>query len=62
MVISVLGGWCLVAPTAYGSSWARDQTHTTAATQAAAVTQPNYLPAAPPGNSWFSLIFILYFV
>ena len=28
----------LVTPTACGNSWARDQTHTTAATQAATVT------------------------
>ena len=39
---------------ACGSSWGRDQTCTTAATQAAAVTTLDPSPAIPPGNSHYN--------
>ena len=47
----------LATSEAYGSSRARDQTHTTAATWAAAVTTLDPKPAAPQGKLWnrFSL-------
>ena len=34
----------------YGSSWARDRTRATAATQATAVTTPDPQPTAPQGT------------
>ena len=37
-------------PAACGSSWARDQTCATAATQATAVTMPDTLPTVLQGN------------
>ena len=46
-------------PAAYGSSQARDQTHATAVTQAAAVTMWNPSPDAPPGNSEVLYVLII---
>ena len=43
-------------PTACGSSLTRDQTHTTAATGAAAVTMPDTYSAVPQGNSQFIFV------
>ena len=41
----------LSVPEAYGSSWARERTHTTAVTQAAAVITLNPKPSVPEENS-----------
>ena len=51
--ISILPGnfFFLTVSVACRSSWARDQTHATAATQATAVTMLAPYPAEPPGNS-----------
>ena len=38
---------------AHGSSWAMDQTHTTAMTRATIVTMLGPQPAEPPGSSNF---------
>ena len=43
-------------PLACGRSWTRDQTHTTAATQAPAMKKPDTEPAGPQGNASFFLI------
>ena len=53
----------LASPMACRSSWARDRTHTTAVTQAAAVTMPDPWPTAPQENSlecYFSHYYKLY--
>ena len=41
----------LVAPATYGSSWTRDWTHITAATQVTSMTPPELSPTAPQENS-----------
>ena len=45
-------------PTACGSSWTRDQTHTTPSTQVTAVTMLDPQVAEPPGNSrmWYFIL------
>ena len=45
--IKILGA----IPVACGSSWTRDQTHTTAETQATAVTMLDPYPSVQKGNS-----------
>ena len=47
----------LAAPTAHGSSWARDWTHATAVTWAAAMTRLDHQSVASQGNSQASYIF-----
>ena len=39
-------------PTVFGSSWASDQSHTTAATQATAVTTPDPNPLSHQGTPY----------
>ena len=46
-------------PVACGSSLARDQTHTIAATWAVAVTMPDTYPSVPQGNYFLLLFFFL---
>ena len=49
--VSLLLLLLLALPAAYGSSWARDQACTMAATGATAATTPGPYPTEPPGNS-----------
>ena len=42
----------LTMPTVFGSSWASDQSHTTAATQATAVTTPDPNPLSHQGTPY----------
>ena len=43
----------VLTPVAYGHYWARDQTRTTAVTQATALTTPDSHPDEPQKNSQF---------